>query len=88
MALQNASVPQLKSLVTDAQLTAIPHFKAFLDIANHPKTWTDPLISVWQQFRDGLESALDSVLSGEKTSQQALDELVNSVQKDLDANGP
>jgi multiple sugar transport system substrate-binding protein len=88
MALQNASVPQLKSLVTDAQLTAIPHFSAFLDIANHPKTWTDPLISVWQQYRDGMESALDSVLSGQKTSQQALDELVNSVQPDLDANGP
>ena len=88
MALQNASVPQLTSLVTDKQLTAIPHFKTFLDIANHPKTWTDPLISVWQQYRDGLESALDSVLSGEKTSQQALDELVASVQPDLDANGP
>ena len=67
---------------------AIPHFKTFLDIANHPKTWTDPLISVWQQYRDGLASALDSVLSGQNTSQKALDELVASVQPKLDANGP
>ena len=88
MALQNASVPQLTSLVADPQLAGVPHFKTFLDIANHPKTWTDPLISVWQQYRDGLESALDSVLSGDKTSQQALDELVNTVQPELDANGP
>ena len=88
MAIQNASVPQLKSLVTDPRLTSVPHFGTFLDIANHPQTWTDPLISVWAEYRDGLETALDSVFSGDKTSQQALDELVNAVQPDLDANGP
>ena len=41
MAIQNASVPQLKSLVTDPALTTVAHFGTFLDIANHPKTWTD-----------------------------------------------
>ena len=34
--LQNSSVPQLKSLLTDPDLTGIPHFQAFLDIAAHP----------------------------------------------------
>ena len=33
MALQNASVPQLKSLLVDPEMTSIPHFQAFLDIA-------------------------------------------------------
>jgi multiple sugar transport system substrate-binding protein len=88
MAIQNASVPQLKSLLTDPALTAIPHFKTFLDIASHPKTWTTPMIAQWGTFQDGLSSALDDVISGGTSSQQALDDLAARIQQDVDANGP
>jgi multiple sugar transport system substrate-binding protein len=87
MALQNASVPQLKSLLDDPAL-ATPHFQAFLDIANNPHTWTTPMIAQWGQIQDGLNNALDSVLHSGVSSQQALDELATQIQADLDANGP
>ena len=64
MALQNASVPQLTSLTTDPDLTAIPHFKAFLDIASNKNTWSNPMISVWAELNDSLDSALDQVING------------------------
>jgi hypothetical protein len=85
MALQNASVPQLKSLVTDAQLTAIPHFKAFLDIANHPKSWTTPMIAPYGELKDGLNSALDAVLTGDADPQLVLNDLATSIQAKVDA---
>ena len=88
MALQNASVPQLKSLLTDAALTSIPHFQAFLNIANHPKAWTTPMISAYGEMRDGLASALDGVLTAGADPKQALDELAANIQAKLDANGP
>ncbi len=88
MAIQNASVPQLKSLVTDPTLTAIPHFATFLTIANNANSWTNPMISQWAQFGDGLNSALDSVLTGGVSAQKALDDLTQSIQADLDKNGP
>jgi multiple sugar transport system substrate-binding protein len=88
MALQNASVPSLKSMETDATLTAIPHFGTFLKIANHPKAWSNPMIAQWGQFSDGLSSALDSVLHGGVASQKALDDLAAQIQADLDSNGP
>jgi multiple sugar transport system substrate-binding protein len=87
MAVQNASVPQLKSLLTDPAL-ATPHFQTFLNIANHPKTWTTPMISQWGEYSDGLSSALDSVLTGGVDSKTALDDLASKIQADLDANGP
>ena len=64
MAIQNASVPQLKSLITDPTLTAVPHFSTFLKIAGHAKTWTNPMISVWAELHDGMDTALDPVLDG------------------------
>ena len=88
MAMQNASVPELKSLVTDPTLTAIPHFGTFLKIANNANSWTNPMISQWAQFGDGLNSALDSVLTGGVSAQKALDDLTQSIQADLDKNGP
>ncbi len=88
MAIQNASVPELKSLVTDPTLTAIPHFGTFLKIANNANSWTNPMISQWAQFGDGLNSALDSVLTGGVSAQKALDDLTQSIQADLDKNGP
>ena len=88
MAIQNASVPQLKSLVTDPQLTSIPHFKTFLDIANFPTTWTNPMIQQWAELHDGLDSALDSVLTGGVPAQKALSDLAAQIQTELDANGP
>jgi maltose-binding protein MalE len=88
MAIQNASVPQLKSLTTDPALTGVPHFKTFLDIANFPKTWTNPMISQWSELHDGLDSALDSVLTGGATSEKALGDLAKQIQGEIDANGP
>jgi multiple sugar transport system substrate-binding protein len=88
MAIQNASVPQLKSLTTDPTLTAVPHFKTFLDIANFPKTWTNPMISQWAELHDGLDSALDSVLTGEATSSKVLGDLASQIQGEIDTNGP
>ncbi len=88
MAIQNASVPQLKSLVTDPTLTGVKHFGTFLDIANHPKTWTNPMISQWSALHDGMDTALDSVLTGGVASQKALDDLAKTIQADIDANGP
>jgi multiple sugar transport system substrate-binding protein len=88
MALQNASVPQLKSLLVDPEMTSIPHFQAFLDIANHPKAWTTPMISAYPELRDGLTSALDAVVTAGADPKQVLDELTATVQSRLDANGP
>ena len=88
MAIQNASVPQLKSLVADPQLTAVPHFKTFLDIANHPKTWTNPMISQWSELHDGMDTALDSVLTGGVPAQKALDDLAATIQAEIDSAGP
>lgn len=88
MAIQNASVPQLKSLVSDPALTGVPHFGTFLSIANNPNTWTNPMISQWSQLKDGLASALDSVLTGGVPAQKALDDLAATIQADIDKNGP
>ena len=88
MAIQNASVPQLKSLVDDPALTGVAHFKTFLDIANHPKTWTNPMISQWSQLKDGMDTALDGVLTGGASAQKVLDDLAAQIQADIDANGP
>jgi multiple sugar transport system substrate-binding protein len=88
MAIQNASVPQLTSLLTDPQLTAVPHFKTFLDIANHPKTWSNPMISQWSELHDGMDSALDSVLTGGVPAQKALNDLAATIQAEIDATGP
>lgn len=88
MAIQNASVPELKSLVTDPKLTGVPHFGTFLTIANNAHTWTNPMISQWSQLKDGLASALDSVLTGGVPAQKALDDLTAKIQADLDKNGP
>ena len=88
MAIQNASVPQLKSLTTDSTLTAVPHFGTFLEIANFPKTWTNPMISEWSEFHDAMDTALDSVLTGGVSSTDALSAVATQIQTLLDANGP
>jgi ABC-type glycerol-3-phosphate transport system substrate-binding protein len=88
MALQNASVPQLTSLLTDPTMTAIPHQKTFLDLVNHKDSWVTPMISVYGQIKDGLASALSAVTTGGADPQQALDEVASQVQAQLDANGP
>ncbi len=88
MAIQNASVPELKSLVSDPKLTAVPHFGTFLQIASNAHTWTNPMISQWAQLKDGLDTALDSVLTGGVPAQKALDDLAKQIQADIDKNGP
>jgi multiple sugar transport system substrate-binding protein len=88
MALQNASVPQLTTLLTDPTMTAIPHQKTFLDLVNHKDAWVTPMISVYSQIKDGLASALSAVTTGGADPQQALDEVASQVQAQLDANGP
>jgi len=88
MDIQNASVPQLKSLLTDPTLTAIPHQQTFLDLVNHKDAWVTPMISVYPQIKDGLASALSAVTTGGADPQQALDDLAGQLQSQLDANGP
>jgi multiple sugar transport system substrate-binding protein len=88
MAIQNASVPQLTSLLTDATMTAIPHQKTFLGLVNHKDAWTTPMISVYGQLKDGLGSALSAVTTGGADPQKALDDLAADLQTKLDANGP
>jgi multiple sugar transport system substrate-binding protein len=88
MSIQNASVPQLKSLLTDPDMTAIPHQQTFLDLVNHKDAWVTPMISVYPQIKDGLASALSAVTTGGADPQQALDDLAGQLQAQLDANGP
>ncbi|HEX7473853.1 MAG TPA: extracellular solute-binding protein [Candidatus Limnocylindrales bacterium] len=88
MDIQNASVPQLTSLLTDPVLTAIPHQKTFLNLVNHKDAWVTPMISVYGQIKDGLGSALSAVTTGGADPQKALDDLASQLQAKLDANGP
>jgi len=88
MAIQNASVPELKSLVSDPQLTSVAHFGTFLNIASNAKTWTNPMISQWGELHDGMASALDSVLTGGVPAQTALDALATKIQGEIDSNVP
>ena len=88
MDIQNASVPQLTSLLTDPDLTAIPHQQTFLDLVNHKDAWVTPMISVYPQIKDGLASALSAVTTGGADAQGALDDLAGQLQAQLDANGP
>jgi multiple sugar transport system substrate-binding protein len=87
MAVQNASVPQLTSLLTDPAL-ATPHFASFLSIASNAHSWTTPMISEWSEYEDGLKSALDSVLKGGVPPQKALDDLTGQIQAEIDSKGP
>ena len=88
MDIQNASVPQLTSLLTDPTLLAIPHEKTFLGLVNHKDAWTTPMISVYGQLKDGLGSALSAVTTGNADPKKALDDLQADLQAKLDANGP
>jgi multiple sugar transport system substrate-binding protein len=88
MDIQNASVPQLKSLLTDPDLTKIPHEKTFLEVVNHKDAWVTPMISIYGQVKDGLASALSAVTTGGADPQQALDDLASQLQSALDAKGP
>ena len=88
MDIQNASVPQLTSLLTDPTLTAIPHQKTFLNLVNHKDAWTTPMISVYGQLKDGLGSALSAVTTGGADPQKALNDVATQVQGLLDQQGP
>ncbi len=88
MAIQNASVPQLTSLLTDPDMTAIPHQQTFLNLVNHKDAWVTPMISVYPQIKDGLASALSAVTTGGADPQASLDDLASQLQAQLDANGP
>jgi multiple sugar transport system substrate-binding protein len=88
MDIQNASVPQLTSLLTDPVLTAIPHQQTFLNLVNHKDAWVTPMISVYSELKDGLAGALSAVTTGGADPQSALDELASQIQAKLDANGP
>ena len=88
MSIQNASVPQLTSLLTDPTLTAIPHQKTFLSLVNHKDAWVTPMISVYGQLKDGLGSALSEVTTNGADPKTVLDALAADLQAKLDANGP
>src|SRR4051794_24465622 len=88
MDIQNASVPQLTSLLKDPTLTAIPNQQTFLDLVNHKDAWVTPMISVYAELKDGLASALSAVTTGGADPQAALNDLASQMQAKLDANGP
>ena len=88
MSIQNASVPQLTSLLTDPVLTAIPHQKTFLGLVNHKDAWVTPMISVYGQLKDGLGSALSAVTTGGADPKTELDKLAADLQAKLDSGGP
>ncbi len=46
------------------------------------------MISVWAELHDGMDTALDSVLTGGVDPKKALDDVTTKVQADLDKNGP
>jgi ABC-type glycerol-3-phosphate transport system substrate-binding protein len=88
MDIQNASVPQLTSLLTDPTLTAIPNQKTFLSLVNHKDAWVTPMISIYSELKDGMASALSAVTTGGADPQAALDDLASQMQAKIDANGP
>jgi multiple sugar transport system substrate-binding protein len=88
MAVQNASVPQLTSLLTDPVLTGIPHQQTFLDLVNHEHAWVTPMIPVYGQLKDGLASALSVVVTGGADPQATLNDLASQIQAELDASAP
>lgn len=88
MDVQNASVPQLTSLLSNSTLTSIPHEQTFLKLVNHPASWVTPMISVYSELKDGLVSALSAVTTGGADPQKSLDDLASQIQAKLDANGP
>ncbi len=88
MDIQNASVPQLTSLLTDPTMTAIPNQKTFLSLVNHKDAWVTPMISIYSELKDGMASALSAVTTGGADPQQSLDDLASQMQAKIDANGP
>ncbi len=86
--LQNANIPTPIALQNDPTLNAVPHFGAFIKIANDPSSWSDPTIRDWAGIADGLDLAWDTIKSGAQTPQKALDAIVDQFQPGIDANGP
>jgi len=88
MDIQNASVPQLKSLLTNPTLTAIPNQKTFLDLVNNKSAWVTPMISEYSELKDAMASALSAVTTGGADPQQALNDVASQIQAKVDQNGP
>ena len=88
MDIQNASVPQLKSLLTNPTLTAIPNQQTFLDLVSNKNAWVTPMISVYSELKDAMGSALSAVTTGGADPQAALNDVASQMQAKVDANGP
>ena len=87
--IQNASVPQLTSLLTDPDMTAIPHQKTFLDLVNHKDAWVTPDdlgLPADQRRPRAAPSAPSPPVA--PTRRRPLDDLAGQLQTQLDANGP
>ena len=46
------------------------------------------MISQWSELHDGMDTALDSVLTGGVPAQKALDDLAAQIQGEIDSAGP
>lgn len=86
MAIALSSVPQLKSLLNDPAFQD-PHFKTFLELANGPNAFAPLMLPIWPFYNDTYLQQQDEVLHGRKDAKQALDDMVATVQKELDTNG-
>jgi multiple sugar transport system substrate-binding protein len=88
MDIQNASVPQLTSLLTNPTLTAIPNQQTFLNLVSNKNAWVTPMISVYSELKDSMGSALSSVTTGGADPQAALNDVASQMQAKVDSNGP
>ena len=82
------NVPNIRSVLHDPRLRASPPFRrkyaVFLDLADSPNAGYFPALSVTSRYINLMSVATDKVLFGEVTPAQALAEVRERVQRELD----
>ena len=61
-----------------------PYIQTFIDLAKSPNVRTVPRLSIWNEYNDEMNVAVDNVTSLEATPQQALDEVQQRIQWKFD----
>ncbi len=78
-----ANASALKAVAADAGCLPCKEFQVYLDIMAHNKMEVWPPIAVSSSYANARNAAADSVNYGQKTPQQALDELQQKIQEEL-----
>ncbi|NLK07178.1 MAG: ABC transporter substrate-binding protein [Firmicutes bacterium] len=81
---ETSHLPTIKALVDRTDLLADPRHEFFL--AGLPFAKSRPAVPVGALLWDELTAARDYVINGDKTPQQALDDVIDRVQSELDKN--